>query len=208
MFIAVTADRLVPTAFGAQWGPAIGPLRVLAITGMVRSMARPIHSANQALGFVWRQVAIQVATVALLLAAIALGSRWGLTAASLSVPDRRRFSFVLGGAMLVRLTPVTTLDIWRAAWPSWATSAILAVAVAAVHFILVKRGVVSPGVQFAGDAIVAAIVYPVLLIWTPFRSVATVVRQSADDLVSVAETCRVALRPERCGRSRRSPPIG
>jgi len=183
MFMAVTADRLVPTLFGPQWGAAVGPLRVLAIAGMVRSMARPIHAANQALGFVWQQVAIQVCSLALLLVGIAVGSRWGLTVASLSVLMIATLGFVLGIAMLVRASAVTKLDIWRAAWPSWATSAILAAVVGAAHFILVKRGVVRPGAQFAGDVMVAAIVYPVLLVWTPFRSVAKVVQQSADDLV-------------------------
>jgi O-antigen/teichoic acid export membrane protein len=182
MFIAVTAERLVPTMFGDQWGASVGPLQVLAIAGMVRSSARPINAAIQALGFVWQQVAIQVSSLILLLVGIAVGSWWGLTVASLAVLIAAVFGVACSVPILVRNTPVTKLDLWHASWPSLATSAILAVAVTAVHVALLRQGVTRPGLQFTGDAIVAAIVYPALLIWTPFRSISKVVHDSVEDL--------------------------
>jgi hypothetical protein len=146
-------------------------------------MSRPISAANEALGFVWRQVAIQVSGLTVLLVGIALGAQWGLTAASFGVLVASTFGVFLNCRMLVRFTPVTAQDIWRAAWPSWVTAAILGVVVAAAHFALERGGVTRPGLQFTGDVVVASITYPILLIWTPFRSVAKVVRESVDDLV-------------------------
>jgi O-antigen/teichoic acid export membrane protein len=183
MFVAVSADRLVPTLFGDQWGPAIGPLRVLAVSGMARSMARPIYAATEALGYVWRQVALSIVSLSVLVTGIAVGSRWGLTAASLGVLCATFLNVWLTINVLQRFSPVNKLDIWRSVWPSLATASLLGLAVAAEHWTLVQLGITRTGFLFAGDFATVAVVYPALLIWTPFASVAKVVRDSADDLV-------------------------
>jgi O-antigen/teichoic acid export membrane protein len=183
LFLAVTADRLVPVMFGNQWTGTIGPLRVLAITGMLRSVSRPIGAANEALGFVWYQTLIQCCTVALIVVGIALLAPWGLTAAAMGVLGATIVHTALNMNMLVRFTPIAWSDLARSVGPSLATSAAVAGAVTAAHVAAVSGGVTRAGYLMTIDVATACVSYFALLLWTPFASVADVVQESVDDLV-------------------------
>lgn len=199
LFSAVTADRLVVALYGPQWAPAVGPFQVLAIVGMIRGANRPVGAACESLGLVWVQVALQTLNLLLLIVGIVIGATWGLTPASIGVLVAASAHGILSMRLLSRHTTVSMLDIWWSFWPSLATALTMGLALVMVNGALRHLGVTSPWVLLAGDVVTAAVVYPALILWTPFRGVAMVVRESVDDVVPWLR------RYVRCGVLRSAP---
>lgn len=182
LFAFAAAEHLVITLFGPKWQPAIGPFRVLALVGLVRSAARPINAANESLGLVWLQTALQCFSVTMLVAGIAVGSWWGLTTAACGVLVAAFIDAGLNLWLLTDRTTVTAVDFWHAVWPSLVTACLTALAVSLVNLTLRESRVAAQWVYTIADCVTAALVYPASLLWTPFSSVRKVVQQSVDDV--------------------------
>jgi len=182
LFSAVTADRLVVALYGVQWAPAIGPFQVLALVGMVRGASRPVGAACESLGLVWIQAALQGLDVLLLILGIVVGAKWGLTAASVGVLVAATANSVFSMRLLARHTTVSVFDLWSSFWPSLATAVGMGLAIVVVNVTLRHLAVTSAWALVAGDVATAVLVYPALILWTPFHGVKTVVRESVDDI--------------------------
>jgi O-antigen/teichoic acid export membrane protein len=183
LFAAATSDHLVVALFGRQWQPAIGPFRVLAFVGLLRSATRAVNAACESIGLVWLQTAFQALSVASVVAGVAVGSSWGLTAASGGVLVAAALSAALNIWLITRYTAVTARDLWHSCWPSLVTGSAMVFTILAVNFGLRRLFVMNDWGYLLADCGTAAVVYPALLIWTPFVSIRTVVQESVDDLV-------------------------
>jgi hypothetical protein len=83
--------------------------------------------------------------------------------------------------LLTRHTTVTTRDLWSTVWPSVVTSAAMCAAVLGVEAALQSLAF-EPWLVLLAMTATAGISSAALLLWTPFPTVATVVRESVDDL--------------------------
>ena len=182
MFSAVTADRLIVVLFGQQWVPAVGPFQVLAVTGMLRSVRRPVSAAGESLGLVWIQAGMQGLSVVLMVVGVAIGAHWGLMAGAVGVLAADIANYSMSVWLLTRYSTVRWIDLWRSAWPSLATAVALAIIVTAVNVALGHVSVNRDGLVLTADVVTAAIAYPALLLWTPYPSIAAVLLETVDDL--------------------------
>jgi O-antigen/teichoic acid export membrane protein len=182
MVAMVSAEHIVPALFGSQWTPAIGPFRVLAVVGLVRTGTRPLYAANESLGFVWQQTGYQAISVAILVLGVAVGSRWGLTVASVGVLVAALVDAGLNGWLITRDTTITGGDLARACVPSLAIAGTMALAVLGVNAGLATQHVAGDWTYLLSDVATAAVLYPALLLWAPFASIRAIVRESIEDV--------------------------
>ena len=182
VFCGVTADRLILVLYGPQWVGAIAPFRMLAVVGIIRAVSRPVDAANEAQGYVWLQALYLLGSLVLLVGGVAVGAQWGLVAVAVGVLIATATHSMLSWHLLVRHTKVTWTDLAAGLWPSFATAGILGAGLLTVNWGLRQLSVDEPAKLFIGDIVTAAVVYPSLLLWTPFRSVRTIVRDTVDDI--------------------------
>lgn len=182
VFVAAGADHIVVALFGPQWEPAIGPFRVLACVGLLRSASRTVSMALEALGMVWLQTGVQVVSLSSMVAGVAVGSHWGLTGAAAGVLLASVIETCLNVWLLTRSSSVTPLDLLQSCWPSFATGSVVGAAIVGVNAGLRAASVTNDWVCLGADCAVAAVLYAVLLLWTPFASVRAVIKESVDDV--------------------------
>jgi O-antigen/teichoic acid export membrane protein len=182
-FSAVAADSLVVVLFGPRWVPAIGPFRILALAGVLRSAMRAVNAANEALGLVWFQTLQQAVYLLVIVAGVAIGSRWGVTTAAIGVLVGIAIDAAISIPLLVRHSDVTTADLWAATWPSALTSgAMCGIVLAARSVSHIIGPALTPWADIIVMGITAGITYPALVLWTPFHSLGAVVNESVDDV--------------------------
>jgi O-antigen/teichoic acid export membrane protein len=216
-YAAVAADALVGVIYGTRWMPAVGPFQVLALAGVIRSAMRPVNSANEALGLVWLQTAQQVIYLLSIVIGVAIGAKWGLTAAATGVFVGILIHTSITIPMLLKHSEVTAGDLWNSVWPSGLTSAIMCGAVVLVRA-LVHMGMHAPSlkVDFVIMAVTAAVTYPALVLWTPFPSLADIVNETVDDVapwlrrwvnVGVLSRRRVNVKPAETMLGEKATPV-
>jgi PST family polysaccharide transporter len=180
-FCGVAADELVLVLFGPQWLPAAGPFCALSAAGVLRSAMRATHAANESLGLVWLQTLQQLAYAVMVVIGVAVGSQWGVTGAAVGVLPGVLVQLAFAVRLLTKHSTVTLGDLWSAVWPAVFMSAVMSGAVLGVEFGLRAVGL-APWLILLAMLTTAALAYGALLLWTPFPSVASVVRESVDDV--------------------------
>ncbi|NOT26804.1 MAG: lipopolysaccharide biosynthesis protein [Acidobacteria bacterium] len=180
-FVGVGADELILVLYGSQWLPAVGPFYSLAVAGVLKSAMRPMHAANESLGLVWLQTIQQLAYAVLIVVGVAVGSYWGVSGAAAGVLPGLLVQLAFGVRLLTRNSTVTAGDLWSAVWPSIASSAAMCAGVLGVEVALRSLGVL-PWLVLLAMIATAGVSYAALLLWTPFPTVAAVVRESVDDV--------------------------
>lgn len=161
--IVLVADELVLGLLGAQWAPAILPLRLLALYAGFRSvMTLPPHLLTMT-GHARATMWYSVVAALILPTCFLVGTRWGTTGVAVawiigyplvSVPTFLRHA--------LRVTGLTVRDYLHAVWPALRATTVMAALVTTVR--VLTPGALSPtlglvlhvGVGIAGYA---AVVY-------------------------------------------------
>ena len=76
--VALTAQHLVPVVFGAQWGPAVVPLQILAVSGPPLALVRLNGNLWEAIGRAGLSLAMSVIALVILIPAFLFGVRYGV----------------------------------------------------------------------------------------------------------------------------------
>jgi len=118
----------------------------------------------------------------LVVAGVAVGSRFGLTAAAAGVLVAAMADAGLNCWTVCRYTSVAAPDLVRAWAPPLAIAVMLAAAVLAVNSGLAYLQVTRDWHFLLADVVTAALLYPALLFWTPFPSIREIVVESIDDI--------------------------
>lgn len=77
--LALVADLAVPLVLGEQWVAAVVPMRILALAAAVRAVIPPLNAVAQARGHALLLARVGLLGTPLLVAALLVGSRWGVT---------------------------------------------------------------------------------------------------------------------------------
>ncbi|WP_291987307.1 lipopolysaccharide biosynthesis protein [Luteitalea sp.] len=179
---ACLAHLIVPVLFGDQWHAAVEPFRVLSIVGMFRSVMRPVHAANEALGAVWVQSAQQLVTVAVLVGGGAVGARYGgVVGVAAGVLLAEVIHALLAGDLLRRRSRVSPADLASACGPALLLSSFACASGLMVSVSLQSLGLL-PALDLMAGVAVTVVTYAVLLLWTPFREQERVIMEIVDDL--------------------------
>jgi O-antigen/teichoic acid export membrane protein len=180
-FSGVAAHDLILVLFGPQWLAAAGPFQILSGVGALRSAMRATHAANESLGLVWLQTAQNLAYVVVVVIGVSLGTRWGITGAAAGVVPGVLVGMVVGVHLLTTHSTVTVSDLWSAVWPAVFKSAVMGAVVLGVGAWLHSLDV-APWLVLGVMLLTAGTTYGMLLLWTPFPTVASLLSESVDDL--------------------------
>lgn len=166
VLIAVTAPELVPGILGEQWQEAVVPTQIMTVFGCYFIIGAIIGACLRGMGLVFIQVVFQVVRVALVTAAVWIGTEYGVTGAAvgalIAITGSFLFTFIVT-ERYIRLSP--------AGWWHAVRSALLAIIVAGVFSYTAKIAAYAAGagpMVAAGTAVVAGGASVIgLVLWAP-----------------------------------------
>jgi O-antigen/teichoic acid export membrane protein len=178
--LALLADPLVHAVLGPQWAASVGPLRLLALAFILRSLAtlEPVVLVTRRETYLGRNMMAFFAIVAPL--AFLFFSRWGLTGvAAVWLGVIPALSLPLYAHYVWSRIGVTWGDWLRAIWPAMSSTAVMALVVQAIK---VSHAIEPPLALMAAQIGVGAAVYAGML-WIAHR-------RAADALLRLARRNR------------------
>jgi O-antigen/teichoic acid export membrane protein len=130
--VAILAEPLVLGLLGERWSEAIGPVRLLAIAGMLAAYASPCAALWRGLGRPQLELRFAVSHLAVLAPAlVGFTTWWGVTGAASAVVLAWGLVGSAAVGVTLRLLGVGAGDLLRALAPALLPSLVLAVALAA-----------------------------------------------------------------------------
>jgi O-antigen/teichoic acid export membrane protein len=115
--IALAADSIVVGLFGARWEPAVGPLRVLAVYGIVRSFAGTTGAVLQAAGKPYLLIWLNVWHLGVLCATLfTLTPAFGLEGAATAMTITGVASLVPSFRLALRTLELSLQDLLVGLW--------------------------------------------------------------------------------------------
>jgi O-antigen/teichoic acid export membrane protein len=174
--LALLAHPLVHVVLGPQWAESVGPLRLLALAFILRSLAtlEPVVLLSRRETYLSRNMMALFAVVAPI--AFVLFARWGLTGvAAVWLCVIPALSLPLYARYVWRKIGVTWGDWLRAIWPAFSSAAVMALAVQAIA---ASNAIRSPLALMAAQIAGGAAVYAGML-WIAHRRAADAVLRLA-----------------------------
>ena len=195
----VVAHPLIEVLFGPRWLPAVVPFQILCAAAYLRLLNTYASTATQAKGKIWSEVKRQGLFTVVLVVAVSLFSRWGITGAAFGVLTATVMMTVMLQILVRRLTKLSWWDLLSPQVPgvvcSVGLAAVLWGALAAVR--LLAPG--APAIALLGAAMAAGgLYYLAFLMLSPFPEVRALVRETTVDLApGVAKRLSWVDRPEK-----------
>jgi O-antigen/teichoic acid export membrane protein len=166
-FQAVLARPLVAAVFGVQWLPAASTVSVLALLYMMSSIMQLNDYLFFALGKNRVPVRCGMSQLALAAGLAAVFHRYGLIGMSLSFCAAYLMVYPVSQCLLSRALGLNARAMWYALAPPLAGSIILAMGLAAYLLLMPAR--FGDVVLVAGGALVACLLYPMMVIATGWK---------------------------------------
>lgn len=143
--LACAAPDLVVGVFSASWLPAVDAARLLGVYMVLYAFSFHAGDVYKAAGRPWILTCTGVAQVVVLLPLLWYASRWGITGVAAGMVVFAVVAVPTKLGIVVRLTGLRVRDLVRAAWPSLAGGAALALTMVALdhalpHFAPLVRG--------------------------------------------------------------------
>ncbi|MDQ3890403.1 MAG: lipopolysaccharide biosynthesis protein [Actinomycetota bacterium] len=152
--LAILAEPFILAAFGEKWRGAVTPMQILVLYALFPAMTTPPGVIYKAIGRADILLKLSLIRTPLLIAALALFVDKGITAVAACQAGVVVLFFFVTTAIASRMLEVALREIGAAVWPPLAASAVLALALAAVH-----RLIEAPWPALAVGTIAGAAVY-------------------------------------------------
>jgi PST family polysaccharide transporter len=161
--LALVADEFVQVVLGAQWLPAVMPLRLLAVWAGLRCVTTVFPPLVVATGHAKRNMQFSLVAAVVLPLIFYIGSHWGTTGVALG--------WLIGYPLVVipmywvstlRLTGMDVPTYLRALWPATSATIVMAVVVLGLHVLRPAR--MPMGERLAADVLIGAATYVVVLL--------------------------------------------
>jgi PST family polysaccharide transporter len=155
----LVAAPFVHVVYGATWMPAVLPLQIMCVAGMMKSVSTFIGSIVDAKGYVGSEVRRQLVYLALLAGGTFAGSFYGTTGVAVAVVVASLAMLVMMQTLLNRLTGMTWRDYFAALAP--ALGGVLVMSAVVLAFQLAARRFLDPlsPVFLFGAALLGAAAY-------------------------------------------------
>jgi O-antigen/teichoic acid export membrane protein len=114
---ALFAEEIVQIVLGSKWMEAAPILRLLAPVALVFAVANPLAWLLMSTGQVGRSLSISSATTPLVIAAVAIGLRYGPEGVALAYSSTLLLLLIPIAALSKHGTRITWTDLWRATKP-------------------------------------------------------------------------------------------
>jgi PST family polysaccharide transporter len=148
--LMLVAPAFIHVVYGKQWMPAVLPLQIMCIAGMMKAVSTFVGSIVDAKGKIGAEVRRQLVYLALLVAGTLLGSRWGTVGVAVAVVAASLAMLVMMQSLLGELTGMRWRTYLGALAPALAGSAVMAAAVAGF------QALAGPGLGLTSPALLAS----------------------------------------------------
>lgn len=166
--MVLVAGPLIEVVYGAQWLPAVLPMRILAIFGLFMSLVALNGYLFQGMGVPSIAFKLGILRLALIAALLAPMIRWyGIAGAGYAVTIGIFVHWITGTFFLHRHLSVLPAQLWSAIRRPMLTTLVMALPVGA----LIRLVPASPAILLCAAALVGVIVYAALN-WSVFRALA------------------------------------
>ena len=181
--LIVTAPQLIFVLFGPRWVEATVPFQILCAANVFRLLNTYASSATQAKGQIWREVKRQALFLVVLVVAVTVMSRWGISGAALGVLLATMMMTVMLQTLVKRLTGLSWGDMLGPQVPAATCAAgMVAVLFLALAGVRAASPAASPLVVLGVCVAAAALYYLAFLLFVPFSEVRGLVHETAVDM--------------------------
>lgn len=157
--LVIVAPTLIPWLFGPEWEPAVLPTQILTGAGAATVIIDQVGAVFMARGRARALLGYGVAHFVVYIAAVVVGSRWGLAGVSVAAVASHGVFVYVAYRMMLSDRPERALSlIWADIAPGTAPSVVLAACALPVSIVLDRAGVPAP-VVLAAVGLVAAVAY-------------------------------------------------
>ena len=181
--LIVTAPQLILVMFGPNWVEATVPFQILCAANVFRLLNTYASSATQAKGQIWLEVRRQTLFIGVLVAAVGIMSRWGITGAALGVLFATITMTIMLQTLVKRLTGLRWRDMLEPQAP--AVTCALGMALIVPLTLSVVRAAshnATTLVLLFACAMAAVAYYVTFLLFVPFVEVRALVHETAVDM--------------------------
>jgi O-antigen/teichoic acid export membrane protein len=180
--LGLVAPSFIAVVYGDKWLPAVLPLQIMCVAGMMKSITTFVGSIADAKGQVMSEVRRQLVYLALLVSGTVIGSRFGTGGVALAVVVASFCMLLMMQSFLGRMTGMRWGTYLGALKPALAGTGVMAGAVLLVQALLRRiTAETSPLMLFTSTA-VGVLVYAGLIVGGPFPEVGALRRELAADL--------------------------
>lgn len=130
------AEPFIGFVYGEKWLPAAGPLAILALGGVIRSISFPCSRVLAAQNRVGQEIVVKLIQLVIVVTASLMGYQWaGLEGVAWGIVLSQVLSLLLLYALISRILPVQLSDLIEASKPALILNGIL------VPFLLLADGI-------------------------------------------------------------------
>ncbi len=163
--MALIADDFILVALGAQWQPAILPLRLLALSAALRSVSALLPQVAVSTGHAKRNMQLTILATLILPFLFYVGSRWGTAGVAAAwVVGHPLFVLPLFLLYALHLTGLSLAAYLRVLWPAAGATAVMAAAVLTLRWLTRDAWPVS--VRLGSQVLLGAAVYSAVVFTT------------------------------------------
>ncbi len=135
--LAVIAPELIMALVGSQWIPLILPLRILCISGCISILNIGIPALFLAKGRPDIDLKLSLIQLALLIPALLIGVRFGLTGVSIALSAASVVSWLMRQIFVHQVIKLSFKEYLLSLQPAFLASTIMAAIILAVHYALI-----------------------------------------------------------------------
>jgi O-antigen/teichoic acid export membrane protein len=164
------AEPFIVTVYGAHWAASAPLLKILVFTALldiINNQSGAVSAARRMLG---RELAIQITSWVLLIAAIAVGYRWGIEGVAWAVVVASAPYALLMARMACTELHVSARDVWNALVPALLLNGLLASTLWVADWLLTPALPATSAAYLAGMVTVGAGCYVLYFLFLPIAS--------------------------------------
>ena len=179
---AAVGPQLFEVMYGVRWLACVPAFQILCIATAVKLISAHTTQANEAKGLVWRQALQKVIYVIFIVLGVGIGSWWGITGAAWGVLAARIILMFLVQRLLQQAMEASWPEMYQPLAPGTLIAVVLSGVVLLTEIVVRASFAHTPALALlAIQGIVAAPVFVLLVLYSPFASVRNVVRETITD---------------------------
>jgi PST family polysaccharide transporter len=203
--LGLVAPAFIAVVYGDKWLPAVLPLKVMCVAGMMKSVTTFVGSIADAKGQVMSEVRRQLVYLALLVAGTVIGSRFGTGGVAAAVVGASFCMLLMMQSFLGRLTGMRWGPYLGALKPALAGTAVMAGAVLVTQALLRRITAETSPLMLFASTVTGILVYACVLLGGHFPHVRALRQELTADLAALRG--RVQARARATGKSETCPEL-
>jgi O-antigen/teichoic acid export membrane protein len=180
--LLLVAPSFISVIYGDKWLPAVLPLQIMCLAGMMKSVSTFVGSIVDAKGKVMAEVRRQLVYLVLLVGGTYLGSFYGTAGVAVAVVVASFVMLIMMQILLGKLTGMRWSTYLAALWPALAGTLVMAALVLIWQRLLLTRFPLTSPVMLVSSAAVGTAAYLLFFRLARFPRVHTLRAEIAGDL--------------------------